>query len=57
MVDYENSGFFKAGEERKVKVTVTNSHTMRQQQEVRDYGLYAVRRGTEKRKGPLRSPE
>ena len=32
MIDYEGSVFFKAGENRKVKVTVTNSHTMRQQQ-------------------------
>ncbi len=32
MVDYEDSVFFRAGETRKIKVTVTNSHTMRQQQ-------------------------
>lgn len=32
MVDYEDSIFFKSGETRKIKVTVTNSHTMRQQQ-------------------------
>ena len=32
MVDYEASVFFKGGQERKIKVTVNNSHTMRQQQ-------------------------
>ena len=35
MVDYEGSVFFKKGESRKIKVTVLNSHTMRQQQWVK----------------------
>ncbi len=32
MIDYMDSVFFKSGENRKIKVTVVNSHTMRQQQ-------------------------
>lgn len=32
MVDYEDSVFFRAGENRKIRVIVVNSHTMRQQQ-------------------------
>jgi hypothetical protein len=32
MVDYEDSVYFRYGETRKIKITVQNSHTMRQQQ-------------------------
>jgi ADP-ribosylglycohydrolase len=40
MVDYKDSAFFNSGEDRSVKVTVTNSKTMRQQQWAR-ITLYA----------------
>jgi ADP-ribosylglycohydrolase len=40
MVDYQDSVFFNSGEKRSIKVTVTNSNTMRQQQWAR-ITLYA----------------